>query len=59
MDRAHAQLKDMETHRISAVKTLAVVEKKIKELNIKMTEADRERKSVKAALASAEKQAKD
>ena len=55
MGRAHAQLKDKETHRISVVKTLAVVEKKIKELNIKMTEADRERKSVKAALASAEK----
>ena len=59
MDRAHAQLKDKETHRISVVKTPAVVEKKIKELSIKMTEADRERKSVKAALASAEKQAKD
>ena len=59
MDRAHAELKDKETHHISVVKTLAVVEKKIKELSIKMTEADRERKSIKAALASAEKQAKD
>ena len=59
VDWAHAQLKDEEAHWISAIKTLAVVEKKIKDLGTKLTEVDRERKSAKVALASAEKQAED
>ena len=59
MDPTHAQLKDEEAHRISAVKTLAVAEKRIKELNTKLTEADREGKSAKAALTGAEKQVED
>ena len=59
VDHAHAQLKDEEARRVSAVKTLAMAEKKIKDLGIKLTEADRERKSAEAVLAGAEKQAKD
>ena len=41
------------------VKTLAVAEKKIKDLGTKLIEANGERKSAEAALASAEKQAED
>ena len=59
MDPAHAQLKDEEACHISAIKTLAVAEKRIKELNTKLTEADRERKSVEATLTDAEKKAED
>ena len=59
VDRAHAQLKDEEARCIFAVKTLAVADKRIKELNTKLTEADRERKSVEATLTDAEKKAED
>lgn len=59
MDRAHAQQKDEEVRRISIVKTLVMAEKKIKELSTKLIEVDRERKRAEAALAGAEKQAKD
>ena len=59
MDRAHAQLKDEESRCISTVMTLAKDEKRIKELNTKLNKADKERKSAKAALADAEKQAED
>ena len=52
-------MKDEEAHQVSAVKALAVAEKKIKYLGIKLTEADRERKSAKATLVGAEKQAED
>ena len=40
---------------MSAVKNLAVVEKKIKDLGTKLIEADRERKSAEATLACAKK----
>lgn len=59
MDQAHAQLKDEEACQISAVKTLAVAEKKIKNHGMKLTKADRERKSAEPALAGAEKQVED
>ena len=59
MDDAHAQLKKEEARHIAFVQTLAVAEKRIKDLNTKLTEANKERKSVEAALAGAEKQAKD
>ena len=36
-----------------------VAEKRIKDLNTKLTEADRERKSVESALAKAKKQAEN
>lgn len=44
---------------MSAVKNIAIAEKKIKDLDTKLAEADRERKSAEAALAGAEKQAED
>lgn len=47
--------RDEEARRISAVKTLAMAEKMIKNLNTKLTKVDRERKSAEAALAGAEK----
>lgn len=59
MDQAHAQLKDEEARQISVVKTLAVAEKKIKYLGMKLTKADRERKSAEPALAGVEKQVED
>ena len=58
MDHAYAQLKDEEARRVSAVKTLAMAEKKIKDLGIKLTETDRERKSAEATLVGTKKQAK-
>ena len=42
---------------VVAIQTLVVVEKRIKNLGTKLTEADREKKSVETALASVEKQA--
>ena len=55
VDHTHAQLKDEEAHQVSAVKILVMVEKKIKDLGSKLTEANRERKSAEAALAGAKK----
>ena len=51
--------KRWEARRVSSVKTLAVAEKKIKDLGTKLIEANRERKSAETTLASAEKQAED
>ena len=59
MDDAHAQLKNEEACRVAVVKTLAMAEKKIKDLGTKLTEPDREKKSAETALAGTEKQAKD
>ena len=42
---------------IANIETLTVAEKRIKDLNTKLTEANRERKSAKSALAGAKKQA--
>ena len=59
VDQAHVQLKDEETRRISAVTSLNMVEKKMEDLSTKLTKANRERKSTKAALIGAKKQAED
>lgn len=48
-------MKNEEARRVFIVKTLVVAEKKIKDLGTKLTEANREMKSIEAALASAEK----
>lgn len=55
LDSAYVQLKDEEARCISTVKTLVVAEKRIKELNTKLTKADREKKSAEAVLAGAKK----
>ena len=59
VDDAHAELKNEEACRVVAVKTLTMVEKKIKDLGTKLIEVDREKKSVETTLAGTEKQAED
>ena len=53
----HRKMKDEESRRIVVVEAFNVVEKRVKELNTKLTEAEREKKSVEAALERAERQA--
>lgn len=47
LDSAYVQLKDEEARCKSTVKTLVVAKKRIKELNTKLTKADREKKAQK------------
>ena len=47
--------KEEKAQRIATVEILTVVEKRIKDLKTALNEVDRERKSVEAALAGAEK----
>lgn len=47
-------MKDEEACRISAIKTLAMAEKIIKDLGTKLIEVDKEGKTAEAASASAE-----
>ena len=55
MDDIHVQLKNEDAHCVAVIKTLAMVEKKIKDLKTKLIEVDRKKKSAEVALASAEK----
>ena len=57
MNITHRKMKDEEGRRIVVVEALNVAEKRVKELNTKLTEAKREKKSVEAALEGAERQA--
>ena len=50
-------MKDEEGRRVVALEAFSLAKKRIHELNNQLTEADRERKSAKAALHVAEKQA--
>lgn len=50
-------MKDEEGRRIAAIEGFNVAEKRINELNTKLTEANREKKNVEAALGGAERQA--
>ena len=50
-------MKDVEAQRIAAVEAFRVADKKSQELTAKLTEAERDKKSVEAALDRAEKQA--
>ena len=50
-------MKDEEGRRIAVVEGFNMAEKRIKELNTKLTEADRKIKSIEAALEGAESQA--
>ena len=54
---SHWQMKDEEGKQIVTVKAFNMVEKRVKELNAKLTEAKRERKSIEAALEGVERQA--
>lgn len=54
----HRQMKDEKAKRIAAVDAFTLAEKRIPDLNTKLTKGDREQKSVEAALQGAERQAK-
>lgn len=49
-------MKEEESRCIAAVKAFETVRKKVQELNTKLTEAEREKKSAEAALNGVEKQ---
>ena len=49
-------MKDEEARRIAAMEVFRVAERKTQELTIKLTEAEREKKSAEAALDGAKKQ---
>lgn len=55
MNSSHRQMKDEEARRIATVDAFKVAEMKIQELNTKITEADRGKKSTEAALQGVEK----
>lgn len=55
VNNTHCQFKEEEAQHIPAMQTFSVAEKRVKELTIKLIEANRDRKSVEAALAGAEK----
>ena len=57
MNITHRKMKDKKGKRIAAVEAFNVVEKRIKKLNAKHTEANREKKSTEVALEGAERQA--
>ena len=59
VNNLHKQMKEEESRPIAAVEAFSLVKKRIQELNMKMIEADRERKSVEAALHKAKKQAEN
>lgn len=52
-------MKEEEGRRIVAIEAFTLAEHRIKDLNVKLTEANREKKSTKAALARDERQAED
>lgn len=57
VNNSHSQMKEDEGRNIAAVESFTLVEKRIQELNTKLTKADREKKSAKATLQGAERQA--
>ena len=56
MNITHQKMKDKKGKRIAAVEAFNVVEKRIKKLNAKLTEANREKKSTEVTLEGAERQ---
>ena len=57
MNSSHRMMKDEEARCIAAVEAFRVVERKTQKLTTKLTKVEREKKSAKAALDGAEKQA--
>ena len=51
----HRQMKDKEGRRIVAIEAFNVAKKRVKELNAKLTEAEREKKSAEVALEGVER----
>ena len=59
VDHAHSKLKDKKACWVLTMKNLAVAEKKNKDLTLKLTKVERERKSAEASLVEVEKQAEE
>ena len=59
VDDAHKQMKEEEGQCIATVEAFTLAEQKIKDLNVKLTEANKDKKSVKATLARVERQAEN
>ena len=57
MNNSHRMMKDEEARCIAVVEAFRVVERKTQKLTTKLTKVEREKKSAKAALDGAEKQA--
>ena len=57
MNISHQQKKDEEGRQVAVVEAFNVAEKRVKELNAELIEAEREKKSAKAALEGTERQA--
>ena len=58
MNNSHKQMKEEEGRCITAVEAFTLAKQKVKDLNAKLTEAIREKKSAEAALEGVERQAK-
>ena len=56
MNNSHRQMKDEKAKHIATIEAFKVAKKKIQELNVKLTKANREKKSIKVALQGVEKQ---
>ena len=54
---SHKQMKEVEGRRIAAVEAFTLAKQRIKDFNTKLIEANRDKKSAKAALEGAERQA--
>lgn len=59
VNNAYKQWKNEEGWLIAIVETLAITKKRIKDLNFKLTEVDRDKKSAEATVVGAERQAED
>lgn len=56
VNNSHKQLKENEGQRIAAIESFTLVDQRIKDLNTKLTEANRDKKSVEATLEGVERQ---
>ena len=56
VNNSHWQLKEEEGQHIATMEAFTLVEQRVKDLNVKLTEAIREKKSVEVALEGAERQ---
>ena len=59
VDNAHKQMKEEEGRHIAIVKAFTMAKQRIKDLNVKITKENEDKKSVEAALAAVEWQAED
>ncbi|XP_050282580.1 uncharacterized protein LOC126723288 [Quercus robur] len=59
VDNTHKQMKEKEVRCVATVEAFTVAEQRIKDLNVKLTKANMDKKSAKAALVGAERQAED